>query len=450
VAVPQPSLAALNFAWLVRLRWAAIAAQALTVLVVHRVMNVALPLAPLACIIGLAAASNVACAAWTRRPRTRVAERHLGAVMILDVLVLSALLYESGGPFNPFSFLYLVQIALAAVVLPPRWTWLLVALSLACSAFLFVDHRQLVLPATTHDEHMRWHLWGMWVAFGVAAAFIVYFLMRVLRSLAAREAELRTARAHVDRQERLASLATLAGGAAHELATPLSTIATVARELERRLGRDAAAADPDVLDDLRLLRSQVERCRAILDQMSAHAGESAGEGLAPTTLAELARAATVDLATRAPVRVEVGDDARAFALPPRALAQALRVLVANAQDASPDGAEVLLRASAAVAELRLEVRDRGAGMAPEVLARVGEPFYTTKAPGHGMGLGIFLSRAVIERLGGELSFESSPGGGTVARVRLPVQAEGAAAAASATTAPATNGRIAASGARVVS
>ena len=113
-----PPLAAINFAWLVRLRWAAIAAQALTVLVVHRLMHVSLPLVPLACIIAVAAASNVACAAWARGARVaRVVEWHLGAVMIVDVLVLSALLYESGGPFNPFSFLYLVQIALAAVVL---------------------------------------------------------------------------------------------------------------------------------------------------------------------------------------------------------------------------------------------------------------------------------------------------------------------------------------------
>ena len=186
------SLAAINFAWLLRLRWAAIGAQALTVLLAHRLMGVALPPVPLATLIGGAAASNVACTTWARRRRGRgdVAEWHLGALMILDVLVLSGLLYYSGGPFNPFSFLYLVQIALAAVVLSPRWTWLLVALSLACSGFLFIDHRELILPARTHDEHMRWHLWGMWVAFGVAAAFIVYFLMRVLRSLAAREASI--------------------------------------------------------------------------------------------------------------------------------------------------------------------------------------------------------------------------------------------------------------------
>ncbi len=424
---PPPSLAAINFAWLLRLRWAAIAAQAITVLVTYRGMGVPLPLAPLAGLIGTAAISNVALGAWAR-PGRAVAQWHLGGVMIVDVLIFSALLFFTGGPFNPFSSLYLVQIALAAVVLSPRWTWLLVALSLACSAVLFVDHRELVLPAKTHDDHMRWHLWGMWVAFGVAAAFIVYFLMRVLRALAERDAELRTARSRADRQERLASLATLAGGAAHELATPLSTIATVARELERRLG---ASADGNVVEDLRLLRSQVDRCRAILDQMSAHAGESAGEGLSPITLGELTRAATADLAARAPVRIELEDDgdarARRYELPPRALALALRVLVANAQDASADGVEVLVRASADDTELRIEVRDRGTGMSAAVLARVGEPFYTTKPPGQGMGLGLFLSRAVVERLGGELRLESTPGAGTVATVRV----------------PATNGRIAA-------
>jgi two-component system sensor histidine kinase RegB len=189
----------------------------------------------------------------------------------------------------------------------------------------------------------------------------------------------------------------------------------------------------------------VARCRGILDQMSAHAGEIAGEALAPVTLAELTTAAIAELtgAERAPVRVElVGDAADAthaprYRLPPRALAQAVRVLVANAQDASPAGAEVLVRADADAAGLRIEVRDRGAGMSADVLARVGEPFYTTKPPGQGMGLGLFLARSVIERLGGELRLDSAPGRGTTAIVRVPVT-------------PATRGRMAAAPAPVLS
>jgi two-component system sensor histidine kinase RegB len=416
-AVPptvQPARHAINFAWLVRLRWAALAAQAVTVVVADRALAVPLPVGDLLVVIGVAVATNVGCELWARSGRP-LGERHIGGVMVADVLFLTALLFLAGGPFNPFSFLYLVQIALAAVVLPARWTWLLVALSMAGSAFLFVDHRPLEMPAKTHDEHMRWHLQGMWVAFAVAAGFIVYFLMRVLRALGERERQLGEAQARGARQERVAALATLAGGAAHELATPLSTIATVARELERRLADQPA----DVHEDLRLLRGQVDRCRAILDQMSGRAGAGAGEGPEPVALDELARAATADLPARPAVRVDVVA-AGPVRLPRRAMAQALRVLVANAQEASPPEGEVVLRARVEGGDLCVEVEDRGAGMTPEVLARVGEPFYTTKPPGRGMGLGLFLTRAVVEQLGGALELDSHAGRGTTARVRVPL------------------------------
>src|SRR5262249_33714904 len=195
-------------------------------------------------------------------------------------VLLSALLYLTGGPLNPFSFLYLVQIALAAVILRARFTWALVALSLACSGVLFFAHRDLPLGETTHAEHaagsLSIHLYGMWVAFGVAATFIVYFLMRVTRALAEREAELREVHQKTARNEKLASLATLAAGAAHELATPLSTIALAAKELERQ-----TAGQSGLAEDGQLIRSQGERGRGILGRVAADAGRAFGEGASP-------------------------------------------------------------------------------------------------------------------------------------------------------------------------
>jgi two-component system sensor histidine kinase RegB len=411
----QPNRHAINFAWLMRLRWGSVLGQAATIAGARLVYHARLPVAALAAVVASQALTNLACVGFARR-RADLSEWHVGAVMVLDVLLLTVVLGLSGGQWNPFCFLYLVQIALAAVVLTPRWTWALVALSLACFGALFAAHLPLEMPARTHDEHMRVHLEGMWVAFGVAASFIVYFLMRVLRALGERDAELARAREVATRQERLAALATLAGGAAHELATPLGTIATVAKELERQLAAQAGAAE-----DVRLIRSEVERCRRILEQMSAHAGEITGEGLARVTLAELARDVTAELASSPAVTVEVAD-AGALELRPRALAQALRVLVKNAQDASPPGEPVTLRLAADADALVAEVRDHGAGMPPDVLARAGEPFFTTKPPGAGMGLGLFLARAVIERLGGSLSLESSARQGTTARVRVPIGA----------------------------
>jgi two-component system sensor histidine kinase RegB len=409
----------INLSWLVKLRWAAMAGQLVTIGVVHQAMGIQLQLAPLLGLLALSLATNLFAFWWTARGRT-VAPWVIPALMIFDTLLLTALLYLTGGPFNPFSFVYLVQIALATVVLSPRSTWTLVLLSLACSAFLFVGYEELPLAKMSHSQHMRIHLVGMWVAFGVAAAFIVYFLLRITRALATRDAELYKARSLVARQEKLASLATLAAGTAHELATPLSTIALVARELDHQL------ADPSKLDgaraDAKLIREQVQRCRAILDRMSIRGGEFAGESPVRVDLADVVREALSELAETPRIRVELAERADACTLdaPPRALAVTLQNLLKNAQDASEgEGCEVVLSAKVVDSKVRIEVRDQGVGMPREVLERIGEPFFTTKPPGCGMGLGIFVSRAMIERLGGHLSIVSDPAKGTCVTIDLP-------------------------------
>lgn len=414
----------INFAWLLRLRWGAIAGQLATIVVADRWLGTRLPMVPLLAIVAASLAVNLAATVWFRRGQ-RVGEPALVALMATDILILTALLYFSGGPFNPFSFLYLVYIALAAIVLRERWTWALAALSLLGSGLLFVDHRELHIAARTHEQHMTAHLQGMWVAFGVAAAFIVYFLLRVRRELSAREAELAAANDLATRRQRLASLATLAAGAAHELATPLSTIATVAKELERSLG---AAASPDAVTDVQLIRAEVERCRTILSHMTTDAGGHTGEAPAPVTVGALVAAAMEMLGPSPRIRVDVAGEGT-LSVPQRALALAVKGILKNAQDASPADAEIVLAAALSGASLRIEVRDSGHGMAPDVLARAGEPFFTTKAPGAGMGLGLFLTRAIVEQLGGQLELASRPGQGTTVLLTLPAP-------------PATTGRMA--------
>jgi two-component system, sensor histidine kinase RegB len=411
----------INLSWLVKLRWAAMAGQLVTIGVVHEAMRIELQLAPLLGLLALSLGTNLLAFWWTAKGRA-VAPWAIPALMIFDTLLLTALLYFTGGPFNPFSFVYLVQIALATVVLSPRSTWTLVLLSLACSAFLFVGYEELPLGKMSHSQHMRIHLVGMWVAFGVAAAFIVYFLLRITRALARRDAELYETRSLVARQEKLASLATLAAGTAHELATPLSTIALVARELDHQL------ADPSKLDlaraDAKLIREQVQRCRAILDRMSVRGGEFAGESPVRVELGDVVREALSELADSPRIRVELGErtDACTLDAPPRALAVTLQNLLKNAQDACEDKErDVVLSAMVVDSKVRIEVRDQGVGIPPEVLGRIGEPFFTTKPPGRGMGLGIFVSRAMIERLGGHLSIASDPAKGTCVTIDLPYQ-----------------------------
>ena len=420
--VEEPvSPARINFGWLVRLRFATVAGQALTIAVVRWGMNLEIPVAPLFALVGLQLCSNLVCIVAAR---VRQAEEWwLLAVMAFDVVAFSGLLYFTGGPENPFSFLYLVPIAIAAITLRSSWTWLLVLLSLASSLVLFARHQPLPM-AGGHAGHMALHLRGMWVAFGVAAAFIVYFLLRVRRALAAREDELQESRSQASRQERLASLATLAAGAAHELATPLSTIAVIAKDLERDVA--TAGAEASAGEDVRLMRREVERCRRILERMRVDAGDSAGERFVRVAVRDLVadcedgRAAAPDGGRALEVAMDDATAGLVAVVPRRAFAQALRGLVDNARDASPAGERVSLRVAGDVGgRIVFEIGDRGAGIPPEVLARVGEPFFTTKPTGKGMGLGIFLARAVIERLGGQFTIRSAPGTGTTATLSLP-------------------------------
>lgn len=433
--LPEPRHG-IDLSWLSTLRWGALAGQLATILVVDRVMGIDLPLVPLGVVLAVGVVSNVALNAWRRRDD--VSDAMLAAVMLLDVGLLTAALYYTGGPFNPFSFLYLVNVALAAMILPPGWTWMLAGCSLALFGGLFFAHVPLPLgdhggmdhSAMGHagmdhgmgaDHPISLHVQGMWVAFGVAAAFIVYFIQRVRGALAERDAELGAVRSAAARHEKLASLATLAAGAAHELATPLSTIAVVAKELERALGAD----DPEsaAVADVRLVRAQVERCRTILSQMAADAGESAGEAFVSTRLDAVVDDVVAELAGRERVRRAVAD-APLVRVPRRALTQALRGVVKNALEASAPDGEVAIQMDAESGRARVRVVDRGRGMTPDVLARAGEPFFTTKngdGLGRGMGLGLFLARVVLERLGGDLALESAAGRGTTVTLTLAVE-----------------------------
>jgi two-component system sensor histidine kinase RegB len=345
----------INLSWLITLRWGATAGQLVTIFFVHFGMKIALPLAPLLGLVAVAALSNVGCLLWLRAAR-EVREWAVVAVLALDVLVLTGLLFYAGGSFNPFSFLYLVHIALAAVVLRSGWTWVLVVLSLLASGALFFGHVWLSLEVSSLESslhHMPMHLAGMWVAFAVAASFIVYFVTRIRRALARREADLEAERRHAARNEKLVALATLAAGAAHELATPLGTIVVAAKELERQ----HAAGHDVAIEDLQLIRGQANRCRAILDQMAADAGEGAGEAPGPITVEQLVTRVLAGLPEQPAVQVAVAASARGRSLtaPATALAHALRGVLKNAQEASPREASVAFSAQAHDGHLEIAV-----------------------------------------------------------------------------------------------
>ncbi|MCK6528260.1 ATP-binding protein [Myxococcota bacterium] len=434
--LPTGAAPEITLPWLVRLRWYAVAGQAVAVATAVGIYGLRLPLAPVCALIGLLGASNVVLGVWAARARDGEGEGRgapaalLPAVMVGDVLGLTGLLYLSGGPSNPFGMLYLVHVTLAAVVLGARWTWGITGLSAVAYALLFRYHVPLV-EGGAHGAHaghgggdglLSAHLQGMWVAFSTASVAIAWFVARLTAALSARTARLGEARRAAARAERLASLTTLAAGAAHELGTPLGTIAVVAREMERAAARQEGGEG--LVADARLIRAEVDRCRGILDRISARAGESAGEAPEDVTAEALLQAVRgalpQGLAGR--LRIEVEPGVGPLRVPPRATVQVLASLVRNGFDASPEGAEVRIAASREGDRVRLRVVDEGSGMDEAVRARAGEPFFTTKPPGRGMGLGLFLARTLAEGLGGTLRLETGPGRGTAATLELPASA----------------------------
>jgi two-component system sensor histidine kinase RegB len=269
------------------------------------------------------------------------------------------------------------------------------------------------------------HLFTMWTAFAVSAELVGYFVSQASRALGRRQRELEEVRARSARNERLAALTTLAAGAAHELATPLATIAVASGELERTVSRlDASAGRGELLEDVRLIRIEVDRCCAILDQMSGRAGGAAADAVESIDVSRVAAAVTerltADQAARLQVRIESG--VAPLALPPAGIVQVVTALVRNAFEAVTSAQPVTLEINERDGRVRFEVRDEGAGMAPEVLARAGEPFYSTKEPGRGMGLGLFLARVFAERFNGSLTLHSERG--TTAVLEFPATGGG--------------------------
>jgi two-component system sensor histidine kinase RegB len=416
----------ISLTWLLRLRWITVVSQTAAILVAKRLLPEELAIAPLLGLVAFGALSNLALMFRLRQPGP-VQPALPGLVLGLDSLLLTGLLYGSGGAANPFTAIYLVQITLAAVVMRGLWAWALGLLAIAGFGLLFFYN--VHVHSLAHMDHgagagISLHLLGMWVAFAITAGLIAAFVGRVTEALRLRDEELAALRDLTARQARLAALTTLAAGVAHELGTPLGTIAVAAKELQRSaeaMGDQASG----LAQDAALIREEVSRCRRILDQMAGPSGSTVGEAFQPLAWADLEVELKGGLAEADQGRLRFEWPlAPCGPMPRRGLARALRAVIANALDATPGPGPVRVRALQEPGGWRLEVADQGSGMSPEVLARAGEPFFSTKPAGSGMGLGLFLARTFAEQLGGEMKVDSRPGQGTTVQFLLPQVAHG--------------------------
>jgi two-component system, sensor histidine kinase RegB len=403
-----------NLLLLIQLRWLAVLGQLTTILGVHLVFGVRLPMVPMLATVGVLVALNLAMfPARALRPATNA---QVMAGLLVDVACLTVLLYLSGGATNPFVSLYLLQVVLGAVLLETGSSWALVFLTSAAFAFLAVVHRPLPLPPLLATSLSGAFLFALWFNYTLTATLVVQFVTRIARNLRDRDARLAELRQRAAEEEHIVRMGLLASGAAHELGTPLASISVALGDwrADKKIARD-----PQLSAEVADMQAEVARCKAIVAGILFAAGEISGEAPERTTL----RRFVTGLIEGWPRNDSVILDYRlASDLPivaDRALGQSIVNLLDNAIEAGATG----IRLSIAQQDeaLVLAVRDDGRGFPAEILPRIGDPYNSSKGR-QGAGLGLFLTHNVLRTLGGTLTARNLETGGAEVLLRVPAAA----------------------------
>lgn len=384
---------------LVFIRWMALAGQVTTLLVVSEALGAQVPMTIAMALVGVSALLN----AWLserRRLQAWHSEREALLFLGYDVVQLSGLLFLTGGLANPFAVLILVPVTVSATILRLASTLSLAAFCVAAVSVLMLVHRPLPWPESGLLLPPV-YLLGVWIALVLGMGFIIFFVYRVAREARRMQDALAATQSSLARQQELSSLGALAAAAAHELGTPLSTIQLVAKELAREFPTDS-----EIGEDIRLLNSQAQRCREILARLARNPGESGDTTFVRLPLSVLLEAVAEphrrdNVAVRIKIVTDRGQPASRVNRTPE-LEQGLGNLVANAIEFART--EVEIDAKWSREGLSLEILDDGPGFPPDVLDRLGEPYVTSRPERGGMGLGVFISKTLLERTGATLSF----------------------------------------------
>ena len=398
---------------LIAFRWLALALMAGLTLAMPVVLEIPLPTAPLLAILAIAGLFNGI--AGRRAARAEAASgAELFTQLLIDIAVLSALVFFSGGATNPLVSLLLPPVAVAALTLPPRCVVAIGLASVAAYSALMVFY--IPLPLSDASRATRLHLLGMWLTFAVSALMIAWFVERMTRLIRQRDAELAAAREQALRDERVMAIGTLAAGAAHELGTPLATMALLAGELVRD-----PQLPPAAREDIALLRQQIAACKEIITGLSRRAGAERLEnpGCQPVDRwLDSVRQRWHALRPQAQSQlVSAGAQPAPSIIADPRLEQAIINLLNNAASASAQPIDLHLAWDKEA--LVIEIRDRGPGFPAAVLSHGGQVEFPAHAQGSGIGL--MLTRSAVEQVGGRLLLSNPPTGGACARIELPAE-----------------------------
>jgi len=334
--------------------------------------------------------------------------------LVLDISCFTSVLYFSGGSTNPFVSYYLVPLTITAATLPGIFTWVMASLTLGAYSLLMFFYIPLSEPHHHQDTSFSLHIFGMWMNFLISTLLITFFVVRMAQALRRQEAQIAEKREEDLRDQQLVAIATVAAGAAHELGTPLSTMAILLEELEQHPLQD------ETKEDFELLKQQLAQCKRILQTLSndtdlerLHQRRQTGPAQYLNSVIDRwqllhpeAKYQTHFESLHKKLRIEVDT----------ALDQAIISLLNNAVDASPDYVE--LTATVDAQQLNLFIRDKGEGVPISVIEKLGSPFLSTKD--EGMGLGLYLSSTSINKLGGTLKMYNHEEKGTVVELGLPL------------------------------
>lgn len=403
---------------LIRLRWLAIFGQSTAVLFVAYWLQFPLPVSLCFALIAGSAWLNL----WLafRYPAAhRLGPLAAVGILSFDSLQLAGLLYLTGGLTNPFSLLMTVPVVISATSLPLRLTAILGILVMAIATLLAFFHRPLPWVEGAPLQMPFIYVAGMWMALLSSIAFTAIYAFRVAEEARLLANALAATELVLQREQHLSALDGLAAAAAHELGTPLATIALVAKEMGKALGKDSRFHD-----DVSLLRTQSERCREILKRLTSLSSEGEPQlaRLPLTSLVEEVIAPHRDFGIS--IKLKPGDRTGPEPVARRnpGVIYGLGNLVENAVDFAHTSVSVSWGWDDA--SVSLTVTDDGAGFPVEIIDRIGEPYMSTRQgaePGGGLGLGLFIAKTLLERSGAHISFSNSngPGEGAVVAIRWP-------------------------------
>lgn len=410
----------LRLTTLIRLRWLAAAGQSLAVLVVAFGFDFPFPVALCFVLIACSAALNLFLVSRFP-PAHRLNPGAAFGILMFDVLQLAGLLYMTGGLTNPFAVLIIVPVVVSATTLPIRMTVALGTAVVICTSLLVFFHLPLPWYPDTPLSIPFVFVAGLWMAIFSSLTFTAIYAWRVAEEARQLADALSATELVLQREQHLSALDGLAAAAAHELGTPLATIALVAKEMQSALGDDERFGE-----DVSLLRSQSERCREILKRLTSLSAENEGHmtRLPLTSLIEEVIAPHRDFGID--IRIEPGETAGPEPVGRRnpGVIYGLGNIVENAVDFARETVTVSWTWDDQYVSLR--VVDDGPGFTPDKLDQIGEPYAGGRSSRQrgGLGLGLFIAKTLLERSGAELHFHNSaePGLGAAVEVVWPRQA----------------------------